>query len=249
MCGSNYRIGSRASIGFMLFFGLIPTFCQAADDLSSGAPTSIRSDSPKAIVAPRPEYLSTMDCAPCSFMIGQALPSYLVRFKVRDLPDKRRGVEELRISSDAKPGWEQSLSVHEMTPVTRNKEFSIGTADINFDGYNDLFFVTSRGVANTYADYWLFTPSEGSFSYLGNYPMFTIDRVKHSLSSYERGGHGGMIYTANSYSFIEGVLTLVDSEKQEATDRDGVYLKKMFKLKAGKLRLVKTEKVRSPLTK
>ena len=43
---------------------------------------------------------------------------------------------------------------------------------MNFDGFNDVLLATSRGVANTYADYWLFVGATGEFSYLGNYPLF-----------------------------------------------------------------------------
>jgi hypothetical protein len=133
-----------------------------------------------------------------------------------------------------------------MMPVRQNEEFFIGTVDINFDGYNDLLLATSRGAANTYADYWLFVPSTQEFSYLGNYPIFTVKPDHRQLSTYERGGDGGMIYQANDYRFIDDVLTLVASEKQERIDRKGTYRKSVFRLRDGKLHLVKRELIKAP---
>lgn len=247
MRGRNYRKGIRLlAVSFtLLFSGLFQSSIKAALDASPASSTS--DSSHKAIIAPQPVNFSTKECAPCSFQIGEALPRYSISFEVRNLPDTRRVVDELQVRTEGKTILLQSLPVHDMAPVTRSQEFFIGTADINFDGYNDLFLATSRGVANTYADYWLFVPSKQSFSYLGNFPVFTVNRSKHRLSSYERGGHGGMIYTASTYAFIDGVLTLVVLEKQEATDQDGRYVKKIFKAKSGKLRLIKIEAIRAPV--
>jgi hypothetical protein len=78
--------------------------------------------------------------------------------------------------------------------------------------------------------------------------MFTVDSSKRQLSTYERGGHGGLIYQANHYRFINGVLTATASEKQEATDRQGLYRKSIHQFKNGKLRLIKKEIVRTHST-
>jgi hypothetical protein len=162
------------------------------------------------------------------------------------MQNDRRVIEALQVSRDDAPGWTQSLPVHDMTSVRQNDEFFIATADINFDGYNDLLLATSRGVANTYADYWLFVPSTKEFSYLGNYPIFAVNSDKRLLSTFERGGDGGMIYQANQYRFVDGTLTLVESEKQERTNREGVYRKSLSRFKDGKLHLVKMELIKAP---
>lgn len=200
-------------------------------------------------IAPPPKSLLTVICDPCRFEIAQTLTTYSIRLKFQDLPNDRRVVEALQVFRDDKSDWTQSLTVHDMTPVTKGDEVFIGTSDLNFDGYNDLLFATSRGTANTYADYWLFAPSKQEFDYLGNYPIFTIDADQHRLSTYERGGYGGMIYQANHYCFVNGVLILVESEKQEATKQEGVYQKSIFRLQGGELRLLKRERVKAPLPK
>jgi hypothetical protein len=236
----------RLPLALLFYICIFPVFGEAAETPSPAPARSARPSAPAPLLAPPAQNLSTSRCDPCTLDIGQAIPPYDVRFRPRNMPDGRRVVEELRISRTDKPGWSQSLPVHDMTPLSQNQEFFIGTADINFDGYNDLLLATSRGVANTYADYWLFVPRKQAFSYLGNYPIFRVDADKQVLAAYERGGHGGLIYRAKSYRFIKGVLTLVESEKQEATDQEGVYRRSVFRLKDGKLRLTERELVKAP---
>lgn len=218
----------HALMGFLLCIGLSLAWCETIT------------------TAPPSENLLTVSCDPCRFRIAQTLAPYSIRFKLQSVPNDRRVVEALQVFRDDKPDWTQFLTVHDMSPVRTNDEIFIGVADINFDGYNDLLLATSRGAANTYADYWLFVPSKQEFNYLGNYPIFTIDSGQHRLSTYERGGYGGMIYQANYYRFVNGVLTLVESDKQEATDQEGVYRKSIFRLKDKELRLIKKEIIKAP---
>ena len=199
-----------------------------------------------AAPAPAAQSSLTENCTPCTFKIGQSLPDYALRFTVRDLPDDRRIVDALQVSRADGSTWTQSLQVHGMTPIAKTGELFISAEDINFDGYNDLSFATSRGVANTYADYWVFDPRQGTFRYLGNYPIFKVDPQKGELSTYERGGDGGMIYKSTRYAVVNGAPTVVASEEQEKTELDGVYRKSVFQLRDGQLALVKRENVRAP---
>jgi hypothetical protein len=219
---------------------------------SDPSPSTVQSPAgaglPGAGTPPLAENLSTANCDPCRFKIAETLAPYLVHFQFQSFPNDDHVIQSLQISRDDKPGWSQSLPVHDMDPTSKGEEFFIGSADINFDGYNDLFLLTNHGVANAYANYWLFAPAKEDFAYLGNYPMFTVDSSNRQLSTYERGGHGGLIYQANHYRFIKGVLTATASEKQEATDRQGVYRKSIYRHKDGKLRLIKKETIRSHST-
>ena len=195
--------------------------------------------------APEPQALLVENCAPCTVKIGRNLSDYAVTFAVRELPDGRRTVDALDVSRTDRATAAQSLPVHAVTPIAKGDDFFLGADDTNFDGYNDLSFATSRGVANTYADYWLFDPAQSSFKYLGNYPIFKVDRQRHELSTYERGGEGGMIYKSKRYAFMNGVPTVIWSEEQEKTGQD-VYTKSVFELRGGRLALVKRENVRPP---
>jgi len=66
--------------------------------------------------------------------------------------------------------------------------------DINFDGVPDVAVTTTFRAANTSVDYWINSPSEKKFIYVGNYEQFTIDaknktltnEVKISAAEYEK---------------------------------------------------------------
>lgn len=178
-----------------------------------------------AATAAMSKNLSVANCNPCKFEIAANL-IYSITCNTKRLPDNERIVEALQVTKSDKPGWEQRLTIHNMSPIDETDDLFLGFADVNFDGYDDLFFATSRGATNTYVDYWLYTPSTGEFSYFGNYPIFSIDTDKQMLSTYEKGGHGGMIYTANRYRFVNGKLVLVESEKQEAIRGTDAYKSK-----------------------
>lgn len=195
-------------------------------------------------VTPASQNLFVADCTPCSFTVGQGIATYDIRFNLATVLDGKI-IKELKLSPH-QGGSQQTLTVHDMAPVKPSESFFLGATDINFDGFNDIFVLTSRGVANSYADYWIFIPSDKTFSYLGNYPFFSVNRTKAILSTYERGGFGGMVYERTDYAFIDGRLTAVASEKQKSTEREGVFRKKLYQRKTGQLRLITTEIVKAP---
>jgi hypothetical protein len=227
----------------------LATSCQAN---GRAAPADARATPPAAapaqvVLGPSSKgFAEVTTCDPCTFYPREGSPPYSIRFVVEDFPNGRRAVRELHVTRRDRPGWEQTLPVHHMAPLPPRKSFFIGVADVDSDGDDDLYLATLRGAANTRADYWLFVPPKEELSYLGNYPFFTKDAATASLHTFERGGDGGMIYRKGTYRFIEGALTLVESEEQEQTGRRGVYRRKLFRLEEGKLRLVKTETVKAP---
>jgi hypothetical protein len=216
---------------------------------ASRAPEQSGRGSPPATASPATVLTQSSlveDCTPCTFNVGPSLADFRVTFKIRELPDGRRVVDSLEISRTDRPDRSQSLPVHDMTPTAKGDDFFIGTDDINFDGYRDLSFATSRGVANTYSDYWLFDPAKSEFVYLGKYPVFKVDAQRRELSTYERGGDGGMIYTSERYAIENGKPVLMASETQEKTGQEGVYKRSVSERRAGKMEIVKTESVRPP---
>lgn len=174
--------------------------------------------------APLPDYYQTRDCQPCQLAISPMLPGIDIRYQIVNQPPESRWVKAIILTSNAKPAWSQTLPVIEMLPVEATDEFFIGVTDLNFDGNNDLYFITSRGVANAYADYWLFDPAATKFTYLGNYPLLNVNKTNRTITAYQRGGHGGMIYESTKYAFINNALTVVEVEKQEASATQGIYI-------------------------
>jgi hypothetical protein len=183
------------------------------------------------------------DCRPCTFSPGGALPPYSFTFVLKTTGDQR-AVSAIEVSRDSKQL--QRLPVTGMEPIGAEEDFFFGGQDINFDGLLDLMLIVRRGAANAYAAYWLFDPKSGVFTALGTYPIFRVDAAKHLLYTYEGGGDAGLIHEAKEYTFLEGKLTLMHDEKQDATKQAGVYRKVISERSDGVMKIVKTEMVHAP---
>lgn len=170
---------------------------------------------------------------------------YQFRFHIK-IDAQGRAVESIDVTRAGESNLYQQLSVKDMTPVPDAQPFFFGGVDLNADRFLDLMLITSRGVANAYADYWLFQPTTGKYTYLGNYPVFRIDPVNHRLLTYERGGMGGMIFESREYEFRAGKLILTKSEKQDATGRPGMFRKVTRRRINGVLKIVRTDTVKAP---
>ena len=112
-----------------------------------------------------------------------------------------------------------------MMPEALDEKFFFGARDLNGDGNLDLMIATSRGVANTYVDYWRFVPASGTFAYLGNYPEFTLDSATKRLKTYERGGAGGRLFQSREWKFDADTLLVMREEVQEAGARPGEFVR------------------------
>jgi hypothetical protein len=232
----------RALISLACLYGL------ACGEETPPKDSSTRPDSTQSpiVIGPSTPGMPVATCSPCVLRVGQGVGDFTLSFSELALPGGRRGVAELRLLRPDRPGWTQTFPVRDSAAMPATEAFFVGATDVNFDGHSDLFVATSRGVANTYADYWLFTLGDEGFGYLGNYPLFAIDSAQRRLETYERGGDGGMIYESKKYQFIDGALTVVEVETQEGTDQPGVYRRSVQRLENGELRPVSSELVRPP---
>ncbi len=181
------------------------------------------------------------DCQPCAFKAAANAPDLSLLFQLRSRADGTRVVEEIIVQQ---AGQElQRLKAPGMESVFPNETFLLDEPDLNFDGYHDLALATARGAANTVAMYWLFDPSNNRFTPLGSYPWLTVDTARKRLTSYERGGDGGLIYTATEYMFDKNALMVMRRERQERQPRGG-YRKIIEERRNGKLQIVQRQKVK-----
>ncbi len=183
------------------------------------------------------------DCQPCVFKAAADAPDLSLSFQLRSDPGGGRVVEEIIVQ---RAGQEiQRLKAPGMEPVFPGETFLLDEQDLNFDGYTDLALATVRGVANTVALYWLFDPSSNRFTSLGSYPWLTADATRKRLTSYERGGDGGLIYTSTEYAFDNHSLTIMRRERQERRPQGG-YRKVVEERRDGKLQIVQQQTVKPP---
>ena len=176
------------------------------------------------------------DCQPCSFKPGKELPEYAFSF---ELKPGERAVSAIEVQKGGTSAGR--LEVKEMMPLGRSEQFFFGPQDINFDGYRDLVLVTSKGAANAFAQYWLFDPKAGKYIPLGKYPLFKVDDKRSVLSTYERGGFGGLVYETREYKFLNGELTLMRSEKQELVKAPDVF-RRTIRERTGKAMKLKSQR-------
>jgi len=170
---------------------------------------------------PAPDFVA--DCRPCRFLIDSSLPPFAFTFEI-DSTAVGHSVTAIEVRRSDEQRAER-LPVHGMMPEARSEKFFFGALDLNADGNLDLMMATSRGVANTYADYWRFVPSSGTFAYLGNFPEFIIDTATKRLKSYERGGAGGRLYQSKEWMFERDSLIVVREDVQEATAKPGEFVR------------------------
>ena len=78
---------------------------------------------------------------------------------------------------------QQTFAVSPDTTLLDGDIGYISFADINFDKIPDLAITTSFGTPNLYLDYWVYDTKQKKYTPVGNYPKFTINEKKKTLSA------------------------------------------------------------------
>ena len=183
------------------------------------------------------------DCQPCKFSISPDKKPYIFTFNLGIEGGDSVFIKSISVASPANKKPAQVLPIDFMTPTIKGEQFYFEVIDINFDGFNDLLLIVAMGSANSYAKYWLYNPASKQFDYLDEFPIFKIDETTRSLSTYERGGHGGMIYERKFYKFVNKKLVVVRAEKQEWVEDKKIYLNTVKILKNDVLTFLKKTKI------
>lgn len=99
-----------------------------------------------------------------------------------------------------------------MPPGTEVERLS--TVDLDFDGYGDLAFLVMLAMANSRTEYWRFDPRTRRFESAGEFETLVPDSATRELTSYNRGGHAGALWTAARWRWRDGRLAAVREEEQ-----------------------------------
>ncbi len=194
-----------------------------------GEPTPALNPEPKTV------YLKTTECKPCKLPIAPELPQFSFTFNTNTIQNTK-SISSINVSIPPASNTTQILNVSKMEPIYDDDEFLIIAEDINNDGYNDLALTTSYGITNKYIDYWIFDNKNNKFSFIGNYPILSINKQNNTISSYEAHGDGGMIFTSTNYSFIKEKLTVTSQEIQTKNGFNN-YTNSKYILQNGQLQL------------
>lgn len=181
-------------------------------------------------------------CQPCRLETGSGGPVFSITLRPSEASKQNHSAELIVARDGAKV---QRLALQDAGPLLEDAGAFRGV-DVNFDGLRDIEIITSRGVTNAYADYWLYRPSEKHFTRLGNYPVLVPDGARHILKSYENNGEGGLAYAAKEYAFAGEKLQLMRSEVQQETSRYGVFRLTVQERVAGVLKVTSRKLVKAP---
>ena len=110
----------------------------------------------------------------------------------------------------------------EMEPPMRHGDW-FHTDDINFDGYQDVYLMTSYGITgNHYGCIWLYNPATGKFDFSKEFSQLSrywLDPATKTIRTFNRGGMVGLVYVANQYH-VEGNQPVLFWSEQQDWDAD-----------------------------
>lgn len=217
--------------------------CRPAADEGARTPPRDTAAAPVAAdtPAPAPAPVAEAPGGPAfSFRLHPGLPPYVFTLE----RDGAGAVTAIRARAAEGDGEEQALRVPEdVSHAILEPGSRLSVEDVDFDGYGDLAFLAESAQANSWSDYWRFDPGSRRFLPLGRFPTLERDTAARVLSSYQRGGHGGRLFTASRYGWSGGRLVEVRREAQEWDDAAGRYVHVVSELRDGRL----VETGRTPL--
>ena len=165
------------------------------------------------------------DCSPCDVKLGPNNHSYSFYFEIIPFGVNEKKLEKIYVKTTSSDKTVQELQVSDMDSIFNEEKFFFYADDINFDGLFDIFLITSSGAANSYANYWTFDREKSGFKFLGNFPVFKIDKAAKNLMTYERFGSGGMEYVKKTYKFLHKELLVTEVEEQHFDKEENSFVK------------------------
>jgi hypothetical protein len=181
--------------------------------------------------------LPAVRCTPCLLQIHTNEPAREIRAELTEAT--RRLVVQAPSPDPA-----------QLLPIDNSAEsveaWEVGTDDINFDGYADLYLVTSRGSVNEFARYFRYVPDKHRFEDIGTFPVFKLDRLTRRLFTYVKNGSAGLEHESCEYSIVDGKPVMVRQERQSATEDPLIFVNTIRERTNGELKTVGETRVRAP---
>lgn len=127
-------------------------------------------------------------------------------------------VDSIVVLVDGRPVQTLRPRENGLPPGTEVERLS--TIDLDFDGYADLAFLSGVAMANSRSEYWRFDPRTRRFVAAGEFETLTPDPAARELAHFNRGGHGGRMWTAARWRWADTALVPVAEEEQDALGDD-----------------------------
>ena len=111
----------------------------------------------------------------------------------------------------------------------------ISRIDLDFDGHADLALLAEVGMANSRSYYWRWDPRAGRFQPAGSHETLSPDSAARELTAFNRGGHGGRLWTAHRVRWMDDRLVPVHQEAQDWLDDAGHYVRIVRERRGGEM--------------
>lgn len=129
----------------------------------------------------------------------------------------------------------QTLRPRENQVLPEAQAERLSTIDLDFDGYADLALLGYVAMANSRSEYWRFDPSTRRFVAAGEFETLAPDSAAHELTHFNRGGHGGRMWTAARWRWVDTALVPVAEEEQDALEAGERYVHIRRQPRGGKM--------------
>ena len=134
------------------------------------------------------------------------------------LHTRETAVDSIVVSVEGRPVQTLKPGENQLPPGTEMERLS--TIDLDFDGYADLAFLSYVAMANTRSEYWRYDPAARRFVHAGEFETLTPDSAAREHATFNRGGHGGRMWTAARLRWVDGRLVTVREEEQTSVDAE-----------------------------
>jgi hypothetical protein len=191
-------------------------------------------------------------CTPCRFEPTAGLSFELTFTSVNQAVERL----ELKRVVAAAPSGGTAQSFNLQDVWSPSGEFLLQAVDINFDGILDLAFGPVMGTPNLELDYWLVEPAVGEgeppaqtavpLRAVGRFSNLTLKPETRELETFEKGGHGGLLFKRDYYRWVDARLERIRSVEQTEGTAGQDYRRTTRQFAAGKLVAESSETIQAP---
>jgi len=158
------------------------------------------------------------ECSPCSVKPAPGAQRLYIYSKFEKVDNSHRKLNALSIKDADKITLQHLETVN--SKVIRNSDYLfIGMEDINLDGFRDIYVITDSDKAPKLADYWIYNNTLSRYVFLGEFPVFKVNKENSSLITSQTIGENQHSLIINTYQFEGQKLVLLEQIERIKSDQ------------------------------
>ena len=160
------------------------------------------------------------ECSPCKIKLAAGSDPIYIFSEFENVNDSHRKLISLKLKSSSNI-LIQKLTVSSSDEMQNNDYIFIGSVDLNFDGFNDLYLINDSSKISKAADYWIYNKADKHYIFLGNFPIFKINQENGYLISKEVMDENQHRMITNTYFFKGYELILQEQLEVKKLNQHG----------------------------